>query len=915
MESETPLRILIVEDVPADAELAERTLRKEGLAFSSSRVDTKEAFLNALETYHPDLIVSGYTMPNFDGLTALRLSLERAPDIPFIILTGSMNEETAVECMKAGAWDYVIKDRIARLPFAVREALNQKKSQKAKSTAEAALVNSEELYRSLFENMLNGFAYCRMIFEDGKPIDFIYLSVNDAFEKHTGLKDVVGRKVSEVIPGLKETDPEIFEVYGRVALTSQPERFEIFLKALRMWFSISVYSPALEYFVAVFDVITERKLAEEALQESEERYRFLFDSAIEGIFLLSTTGDLLAVNESFARMHGYSVEEMLGMNLKDLDTPDTYKLVETRMRRALAGESLTFEVEHYHKDGHIFPLEVSARLVDIHGKQFFQAFHRDITERKLAEAQLLEEKHTLSSITDSAQDPIIMIDDDGRATFWNPAAEKVFGYSKEEALGKDLHNLIVPRRFHKAFRDSFPEFRRTGRGAAIGKILELQALRRDQSEFDVELSLSAVQIQGNWRAVGVVREISARKSLEAQFRQAQKMETIGMLAGGVAHDFNNLLTVIVGHSEMALAQLSPVDPLYLDLQDIQQAADRASGLTRQLLAFSRKQILEPKVFNMNDLVKNLIKMLNRLIGEDVEVKFRPGKDLMNIKADPGQIEQVIFNLSTNARDAMREGGKLIIETQNVRLDDDFCRIHPEFVPGEYVALSVRDTGCGMSPDVLEKIFDPFFTTKEIGMGTGLGLSTVFGIVKQSGGHISVNSEVGKGSTFLIYFPTVAETVDGTAGKGKGEISLWGTETILLVEDEETVRDIAFRALKQYGYQVIVAASGGDALLLCENIKKPVDLVLTDVIMPGMTGAEFIARLRQRWPGVKALFMSGYTADSIVRQGVLDPGMSFIGKPFRLEMLVKKVREVLGSPSMPQMGNNPDRYSETMGDSA
>jgi hypothetical protein len=398
------------------------------------------------------------------------------------------------------------------------------------------------------------------------------------------------------------------------------------------------------------------------------------------------------------------------------------------------------------------------------------------------------------------------------------------------------------------------------------------------------------------RLSGLTQDITERKQLEAQFRQSQKMESVGQLAGGIAHDFNNLLTVINGMAELGLAQLREGDQLHEDLQEIRRAGERAAALTRQLLAFSRKQILQPQVMNLTTVVAEMESLLRRLIGEDIDLVVVPTEGLGNVKADPGQVEQVIANLAVNARDAMPQGGQVTIETRNVEVDEQYAYEHGVAVPpGPYVMLAVSDTGAGMDEVTRGRIFEPFFTTKAPGKGTGLGLSTVYGIVKQSDGFIWVYSEVGQGTSFKIYLPQVAE-VTGGKRHSPTVAPAHGTETILLVEDVEGLRTLATRILESAGYTVLLAANGEEALLVLERYKEPVHLLVTDVVMPGISGQNLAKRLDRTAPGTKVLYMSGYTDDIIVRHGVLDEGMPFLSKPFTVVELTRKVREVLDSQS-------------------
>jgi PAS domain S-box-containing protein len=516
--------------------------------------------------------------------------------------------------------------------------------------AEEALQESDARYRGLFEHMLEGIAYCKMIFEKGDPVDFIYLSVNAAFETLTGLKDVVGKKVSEVIPGIRATDPSLFEAYGRVASTGNHEKIENFVEALQQWFSISIYSPEQGHFIALFDVITSRKNAE---------------------------------------------------------------------------------------------------------------------------------------------------------------AEK--------------------------------------------------------------------------------------EKLQAQLQQAMKMEAVGRLAGGVAHDFNNLLTVITGYSELLLQKIGKDSPMHGNVEEIKRAGERAALLTQQLLAFSRKQIIEPKVILLDSMVAELAKMLTRLIGENIALQATTHKPLGSVKVDLGQFQQILMNLVVNARDAMPGGGKIVIETANVDLDAAYCALHPYVTPGRFVMLAVSDTGQGMSEEVKAHIFEPFFTTKERGSGTGLGLATTYGAVHQAGGSIEVYSEIGTGTTFKVYLPRVEEKVVKPVKDDRPADLPGGTETVLIVEDEGKLRDLCVQILEQLGYRVLQARNGTEAIAKVQDYGDRIHLLLTDVVMPGMNGSELATQLVLRNPEMKVLFTSGYTEDVISHHGVLAEGVSFIGKPYTPLALARKVREVLDKP--------------------
>jgi signal transduction histidine kinase/CheY-like chemotaxis protein len=434
-------------------------------------------------------------------------------------------------------------------------------------------------------------------------------------------------------------------------------------------------------------------------------------------------------------------------------------------------------------------------------------------------------------------------------------------------------------------------YMRTGKAKVIGIGREVLGLRKDGSTFPLELAVTEFRLNDQRQFVGIVRDVSARKQLEAQLHHAQKMEAFGQLAGGVAHDLNNLLTVISGYSEMVLAKLPPGDPRKRMVDQVVRAGTRAASLTRQLLAFSRQQVLEPKVLDLNVIVATIEKMLRRLIGEDLDFTTVLAPGLGWVKVDPGQIEQVITNLAVNARDAMPLSGKLTIETAEVELAESYTRTHAGALPGRFAMLAVSDTGCGMPPEVKARIFEPFFTTKGVGHGTGLGMAVVHGIVKQSGGNIDVYSEVGKGTSVKVYLP-LAPARAAVSPDCAPEIPSAGSETILLVEDEDSVRELATFVLEECGYTVLTAPEGEAAVRLVETCQKKIDILVTDVVMPMMGGRKLAEILRSRHPELPVLFMSGYTDDAVVRHGVLQAEVDFLQKPFTPHSLALKVRAVL-----------------------
>ena len=640
------------------------------------------------------------------------------------------------------------------------------------------------------------------------------------------------------------------------------------------------------------------KETETRFRDSEERYRSLFGKASEGISIISPDGHLIEVNESFARMHGYSTAELLQMNIKDLDTPKTAMLIPERMRRLLAEEILSIEVEHHHKDGHVFPMEVSANLISIGGEPFIQCFHRDITDRRRAEEELRRTNELFRSAFEEAPGGMCLVSPEGRFLRVNNAFCTMLERPESELPGMAFMDVTHPED-RSASREWVGKILA---GEEVPKTLEKRYLRKSghvlwgivgsfllRSDDGVPLFF-ITHIQD---ITDRKRAEAEKEKLQAQLQQAIKMEAVGRLAGGVAHDFNNLLTVITGYSELLLRKIGKKSSMHGQVEEIRRAGERAASLTQQLLAFSRKQIIEPKVVHLGHLVAEMHKMLTRLIGEDISLQATTGKSLGSVKVDPGQFQQILMNLVVNARDAMPGGGKIVIETANVDLDEGYCARHPYVNPGRFVMLAVSDTGSGMSEEVKAHIFEPFFTTKEKGCGTGLGLATTYGSVHQAGGSIEVYSEVGIGTTFKIYLPRVEEQVIIPVNDDLPTDLPGGTETVLIVEDEDILRNLCVRILEHLGYKVLQARNGTEAIVEVQGYGDRIDLLLTDVVMPGMNGSELATQLVLHNPEMKVLFTSGYTEDVISHHGVLAEGVSFIGKPYVPSSLARKVREVLG----------------------
>ena len=767
------LRILILEDVPTDAELVERAVRDAGITFTSRHVETRDAFLKQLEDFSPDIVLSDYSMPQFTGMEALELVKERYPSIPLIIVTGSINEETAVECMKAGAADYMLKDNLKRLGPAVKGVLEKRQMKEEKERAEQELRESEHYFRSLLHSMHEDILVL--------GADYRIEDVNKTFLTTSGFKreDVIGRFCFEVSHGYDEPCEKHGEIcMHREVLETGESRTchheHLQSEGSRVWVDI-LLSPLRDKEGNITRVIESvRDVSEmvhmhERVRESEEKYRTILESIEEGYYEVDLAGNFTFLNDAMCRIRGFSRDELMGMSNREYMNPETAK------------------------------------------------------------------------------------------------------------------------RVYKIFNEVY----RTGKPV---KRVEWESIAKDGTINYGEASVLLMK-DSNGQPIGfrgIVRDVSERKRLEVQLLHAQKMESIGTLAGGIAHDFNNILTTIIGNASLALMDVGKDGPLREKIEEIKIAGERAASLTRQLLAFSRKQIIHPKVIDLNELLTGIEKMLGRLIGEDVELLTILDPALWQVEADPGQIEQMIMNLAINAKDAMPRGGKLTVETANVDLDGSYFRKHgiKEEQPGTYVMLAVSDTGIGMDKKTQEHIFEPFFTTKEVGKGTGLGLSTVYGIVKQNNGFIWVYSEPGQGSTFKIYLPEVKGDAEAEEKERISVENLGGSETVLIVEDDDSLRKLARTVLKQRGYKVLEAENGEDALRVSEAHDGPIDLLITDLVMPKMGGKEVAERLQPLYPQMKVIYMSGYPDNAIVHHDVLAPGLNFFEKPFTPEGLARKVREAL-----------------------
>ena len=645
--------------------------------------------------------------------------------------------------------------------------------------------------------------------------------------------------------------------------------------------------------------IINRKKAEDALSRSEEKYRELIDGMNETVWVIDFNGKLIDVNKTAVELLGYSKEELLAIGLFGIDITMKKEDILSLVKNMPANKLQIFETAHTTKDGRTFPVEIYSSLVTYQGEKSILSIARDITKRKRAEEALQESERKLSEAHKMAQLGHWQWDIKTGRVEWSEEVFHIFRLDPKEYT-PHIDSILALSPWpvdHERDKELIQRAMETHEKGSY----EQRFLRPDktigyyhstfQGKYDSMGNLIAI--------IGTIQDITERKraeeeksKLEVQLQQSQKLESIGRLAGGVAHDFNNMLQTILGYTEMTLEEVGPDNPLRENFLEIQKAALHSAELTRQLLAFARKQAIAPITLDLNDTVAGMLKMLSRLIGEDIDLIWKPGLSLWKVKMDPSQIDQILVNLTINAKDSITGVGKITIETGMVEFDASYCSNHTGYLPGKYVLLAVSDTGCGMDETTVTHIFEPFFTTKEMGHGTGLGLSTIYGIIQQNHGFLNVSSEPEKGTTFKIYFPAQEAILENSAVTDIPAEIPKGTETILLVEDEESLLKLAKTMLEKSGYTVLAANNPILAIQLAQEYTGTIHLLITDVVMPKMSGRDLCLEICKLQALTRCLYMSGYTRDIIANQGILDEGVNFIQKPFSLESLAFKIREVL-----------------------
>jgi PAS domain S-box-containing protein len=758
---------------------------------------------------------------------------------------------------------------------------------------------NEEKYRNILETMEEAY------FEVDLKGNLIFF--NAAVIRRLGYtnEETMGMNFRKFMD--KENKEKVFKAFNQVFLTGESNKgfdWEIINKqGEKIAIESSIILRKDEKgepvgFRGIVRDITKRREAEEALRQGEKRYRTVLDIMNEGYFENDLKGNFIFENDAAHRLMGYEHNELIGSNYRKIHTPGVarfLKEVYTRIYQTGKPEFLT-EYNVVRKDGSIRTHQLNAALIkDPSGQPVgFCNLVRDVTDRKVTEEALRISEEKYRTILETMEEGLIESDLKGNCIYVNDAACKLHGYNRDEMIGMSYKKRSNPEMrhllyevFHRIYETGKPEF-----------LLDHAVICKDGSIRILQSNIALMRdVSGKpigFRAL--IRDVTDRKKveeekakIETQLFQAQKMESVGSLAGGVAHDFNNMLTVILGYTELIKSRLPQDDSLFKDILEIEKAAGRSKNLTRQLLAYSRKEIIAPRLIDLNDLIVGAENTLSRLIGEDIDLRFYQGIDIWKIKFDPSQMELILINLASNARDAMPNGGKLTIEISNIHLNEEYCRLHLGSLPGDYVLLGVSDDGIGMDKETMQHVFEPFFTTKETGKGTGLGLATVDGIVKQNGGFINVYSEPGKGTTLKIYIPRSLE--EGVVKKEPEEALIAsGTGTVLIVEDDDMVRKITTQMLELIGYTALSVGTPMEALSFFKNHDAHIDLVITDVVMPQINGRELSDRIKAIRPGVKMLFSSGYSANVIAHQGILEEGVHFIQKPFSLNDLARKVHD-------------------------
>ena len=882
------LKILLVDDDEDDfIETRSLLAESEQGRFDLDWAQTYEAGVEGLERCEHDAYLVDYRLGGRTGLEMLARAQALGCKAPLILLTGQGDRDIDVAAMHAGAADYLVKGRIDAplLERSIRYAIERRRS-------EEALRHSEERFRGAFEYSTIGVA---LVAADGR-----FLRVNGA------LCEMLGYEGAELLAldFQRVNHPDdlarALENHGRL-LRREINHFQSEKRYLRkdgqtVWVLLSV-SVALDaggqpaFFIAHFNNITEKRNAEQALRESENRLRTIIQAEPECVKLVGVGGKLLDMNPAgLAMLEAASLEEVRSRSMLSYVVEHDRAAFGQVLTDVFEGKSRILDFEIVTFKGHRRWLQIHAVPLRNNEEQIIAMLgvSRDVTERKTTEARLAAERNLLRTVIDNIPDFIVVKDLESRYIIANAAQLRAVGARhSSEIVGKGDADFFSRERAEE-YRIDDAGVLRTGQ-ALVNRIERSGDSGKWLLTTKVPLRDSQGAVTG---LVSISRDITEQLNLEAQLRHSQKMESVGQLAAGVAHDFNNILNIILGYSSLLLAVEGRPEAEELPLRQISAAAERAANLTRQLLTFSRKQVMQPKPVDLNQVVSNMTSMLHRVLGEHIALQFNYSPNVPLIYADVGMMEQVVLNLAVNSRDAMPKGGQLVISINPRTIELEYTQTNAEARPGRFVSLSVTDTGTGISAESLPRIFDPFFTTKEVGKGTGLGLATVYGVVKQHQGWIEVESQVGQGATFHIILPVSSQNVLPVSDPAQQIPVRGGTETILIVEDEPALRELASSILERHGYRVIEAHSGREALEIWKNHSK-IDLLLTDMVMPeGVSGGELAQRLLELDPKLKVVYTSGYSVEIMEKEFSFRPGFNFLPKPYPPSKLAKIVRDCL-----------------------
>ena len=875
-----PLRILVVEDLPSDVILMERELRGLGVPFETRVVQDEEGFRQALSDFGPGLILSDYSMPRFTGLDALRIAQEVVPDIPFIIVTGSTNELTAVECMKAGAWDYCIKEKLYKLAPSIRAALEKRRLMEEKRAALRAVRTSEEQFRTIIENA----PIAIVVVQDEKIayVNKVGVDLSGARE----LAELLGRSIFDFIhPSCIKMVKERVERLKEGEVPGYTEERFVGVDGRELDVEINSVPMVLNGgtgFMAIFKDVTEQK-------ELLKRYQALVDHTSDAIFLVCD-GRFDFVNPRFVEMFGYDLPELRspGFDLFSIVARDCRERVSDRVERVLSGKTAEdlCEFVGVTKAGERLYCESSLSMLEYKGKRSLLGIIRNRTEQKKAEIEIRK----LFMAVEQSPVSIVITDREGDIEYVNPAFARVTGYIPREVIGKNpriLASGLTPR---ETYRDLWATIlaKRVWQGQFINR-------RKDGSIFYEKAVISPILDQdGNITNFMAIKEdVTEKRELEQRMRQAQKMEAIGTLAGGIAHDFNNILMPVLGYAELCQMMLPEGSEIKAYVGEIEAAARRARDLVQQILTFSRQAPREHLAIDIVPIVKETFKLLRAVVPATISIEQDIRCGLARIMGDPVEIHQVLMNLCVNAQHAMPDGGVMTLGIRLVSFQEERRDCSPVLSPGRYVEISVKDTGCGIDQRDLPKIFEPYFTTKETGKGTGLGLAVVHGIVTNAKGAIRVRSKKGEGSEFYVYFPALEEDARERGGPfcGEDEVPRGRNEKILLVDDEPLIVDLEKETLEQLGYVVDAFTRPEEALKRFKGSPWEYDLVITDMSMPNMPGDLFVRAIRAVRPGMPVIVCTGFS-ERMDEEKAGEMGVAYLQKPFVPTSLAKAVGRLL-----------------------